>query len=126
VRRDGKWVFGAIEQGENKFDPIHVVMFVVADQTAETLLALITKHIQPGTTIYTDCRALYSTVQAEGYQHQTEFMAEDGTCINTIEGCWKHSKRLVGGGKNPKQIKEIKKIGSFFVNIKEFLKKEEG
>jgi transposase-like protein len=80
------------------------VLFVVADWTAETLLALITKHIWPGTTIYSDCWASYSTVQAEGYQHQTvnhsvEFMAEDGTCTNTIEGCWKHSKRLVSGGK---------------------------
>jgi transposase-like protein len=104
ARRDGKWVFGAIERRENKRDPINVVLFVVADRTAETLLSLINKHIEPGTTIYSDCWASYSNVQRQGYQHQTvnhsvEFRAEDGTCTNMIEGCWKHSKRLVGSGK---------------------------
>jgi len=65
----GVWVFGRIER--NSSAP-KCFFEVVADRSAETLIALIKKWILPGTTVASDCSKGYSSLEAEGYIHQTK------------------------------------------------------
>lgn len=55
--RDGQWVFGMIERGSNE-----VMMTVVADRTASTLIPIIQAHVRQGTTIFSDEWSAYSRI----------------------------------------------------------------
>ena len=57
------------------------------------LLPIITEHIAPGTTIYSDSYRPYDVLGQHGYVHSTvnhteTFVAPDGTCTNNIERIW--------------------------------------
>jgi len=93
-RVEGAWVFGGIEREsrESFFE-------VVADRSAETLIPIIQKYIEPGTTIISDCWKAYSSLSTIGYTHLTvnhskEFKnKETGAHTNSIESTW-HALKL--------------------------------
>ena len=88
IRGMDQWVFGMVERRRGIASVI-----AVDDRKAETLLPIIQEHVVPGTTIHSDEWAAYNRMHALGYHHRTvnhsqEFVAEDGTNTNTIEGLW--------------------------------------
>jgi len=94
-RVDGVWVFGGIERNSS---PPKCFFEVVPDRSAETLIALIKKWILPGTTVASDCWKGYSSLEAEGYVHQTvnhsiTFVSDSGVHTNTIESRWNSLKK---------------------------------
>lgn len=58
---DGEWVFGGLERGSKE-----VFMELVPDRSANTLLQIIKRKIEPGTTIMSDCWKAYNCLQNEG------------------------------------------------------------
>ena len=63
----------------------------------QTLLLIIQKFIQPGTTIISDCWKAYCNLEKHGYTHRTvnhsiEFVNDDGDSTNKMEGHWRHAK----------------------------------
>ena len=95
-RVDGVWVFGGIDR-ETK----ECFFKCVADRSADTLVEIIKENILPGTTIISDCWKAYSSLEKEGYKHQTvnhsvEFKnKETGACTNTIESTWRALKTFL-------------------------------
>ena len=90
---DGAWVFGGICR-ETK----ECFLEVVEDRSANTLIPILCKYVQPGTLVLSDCWKSYSKLSEEGYIHRTvnhsiEFVnSEDGTHTNTIESTWRAVK----------------------------------
>ena len=92
-RVDGIWVFGGVER-----DSGNCFFETVPDRKAETLLPIIKRWIQPGTTIYSDCWKAYDCLVSEGYVHGTvnhsiTFVSEYGVHTNNIESRWCAVKR---------------------------------
>lgn len=93
-RVDGVWVFGGIERESKK-----CFFEVVEDRSANTLIPIIKKFVEPGTIILSDCWKAYSSLKSEGYQHLTvnhsiEFKnKETGACTNLIESTWNAVKK---------------------------------
>jgi len=93
-RVEGQWVFGGIERDSC---PTKCFFVPVDDRSAATLIPIITKWILPETTIASDCWKAYSSLQAEGYIHETvnhklNFVSEAGTHTNNIESRWRALK----------------------------------
>jgi hypothetical protein len=96
ARREGQWVFGGVERGHVE----HMFLEVVPDRTKETLIALIFRHMELGTTNISDCWSAYDSVWLVqlGFQHMTvnhsRFFKDPitGAHINSIEGTWMHVK----------------------------------
>ncbi|GBN68320.1 hypothetical protein AVEN_95295-1 [Araneus ventricosus] len=88
-RVDGKWVFGGVERGSKRS-----FFCVVEDRTAETLIEITKKNVEPGTTVLSDCWASYNGLTAEGYVHHTVNHSKNfkdpvtGAHTNGIEGTW--------------------------------------
>lgn len=61
---DGQWVFGGIERETGR-----VFLEVVPGRSAEILVPIIKKWIEPGTTIISDCWKAYDCLQSQGFQH---------------------------------------------------------
>ena len=76
-------------------------MEIVAARDAATLLPIIQAHVNPGTTIYSDCWAAYNgisqIVSVSGHctvNHSVEFVTPSGVHTNHIEsGQCQHQKR---------------------------------
>lgn len=95
------WVFGMIERSSNT-----IIMYPVQDRTANTLLPLIQRHVEPGSTIYSDGWSAYMDLNSLGYNHFTVIhkysfkktykntLTEEIITVHTnrIEGAWKHAK----------------------------------
>ncbi|XP_014678517.1 PREDICTED: uncharacterized protein LOC106818313 [Priapulus caudatus] len=86
------WVFGIVERHTRK-----CVLYIMKDRKRTTLLPLIQRPVQDGSTIYSDEFARYKSLRRLGYDHQTvchktEFLSPDGVCTNTIEGLWSEAK----------------------------------
>lgn len=95
------WVFGMVERATNS-----LILYPVHDRRAKTLLPLIERHVQPGSTIYSDGWSAYCPLNEMGYRHftvlhkytfkkvyvnkETDEKVEVDT--NRIEGAWKHAK----------------------------------
>jgi transposase-like protein len=95
-RKHGKgeqWVFGGVERESGK-----TFLVPVQDRTADTLMALISDWIEPGTTVITDCSVAYRGLEAHGYAHETvpctiAFVNQQtGAHINTIQSTWHNVK----------------------------------
>ncbi len=76
--------------------------FVAADVKADTLRGLITEHVMPNTTVFTDDFRSYNGIGARGYTHRrinhSEKIYVNGDVhTNTIEGFWSLIKRGIGG-----------------------------
>ena len=71
---------------------------------SRTLLALIEKHVEPGTTIFTDCWRAYNGLTELGFPHYTvnhskHFVDPDtGTHTQMIESHWRALKRRITRG----------------------------
>ncbi|RWS18677.1 uncharacterized protein B4U80_08769 [Leptotrombidium deliense] len=93
---EGAWVFGGIERESGE-----IFMEVVEDRTKATLLPLIDKWIEKGTTIYSDQWSSYRTLSLRGYTHMTVNHKnyfkdpETGVHTNSIESIWSHAKASV-------------------------------
>jgi hypothetical protein len=62
----GQWVFGGVEResGKTFFVPF-------PDTTADTVMAVTSDWIEPGTTIISDCWAAYRDLHTHGYTQHT-------------------------------------------------------
>ena len=91
-RVEGQWVFGGIESDSRKS-----FLIAVERRDEDTLLPIIQKWIEPGTTIISDCWKAYCNLEKYGYIHKTvnhskEFVNDDSDCTNKIEGHWRQAK----------------------------------
>jgi len=107
-RIEGVWVFGGIERDTT---PVKCFSETVEDRSAATLIPVIKKWIEPGTTILSDCWKKYSSLEAEGYIHETinhsiEFVRGNGIHTNNIRSRWCALKKsLPQHGTNKKLFK---------------------
>jgi IS1 family transposase len=88
-RVDGVWIFGGIDKKTKQ-----CFFEVVSDRSAATLIPIIQKYVEPGTTIHSHYWKAYSSLEKKGYIHMTvnhsiEFKNEaTGACRNLIESTW--------------------------------------
>lgn len=90
-RVEGVWVFGGVEVTTER----RVFLRVVETRDENTLLETITRHVAPGSVIYSDCWRAYSNINIKlGFQHETvnhsRFFKDPITGVHTnmIEGTW--------------------------------------
>jgi len=83
-----------------------MIMYPVNDRSRSTLLPFIKRHVEPGSTIYSDGWSAYCDLNSEGYSHFTvlhkytfkSFYRNVGTGeiqevhINRVKGAWRHAK----------------------------------
>lgn len=88
-RVEGVWVLVGVERTPER----KVFLVAVPDRTADTLTAVISAHVRPGSIVLTDMWRGYSTLERDhGFQHRqvnhsVGFVNPiDGTCTNTAEG----------------------------------------
>ena len=95
------WIFGMVERESNK-----IILYPVSERSKEVLIPLITRHVETGSTIYSDGWSAYCDLNDIGYTHFTvlhkysftktyvnQATGEEITVhTNRIEGCWKHAK----------------------------------
>ena len=89
-------VFGMLERGGR------VVVKVVPNVSARTLLPMIQEHVLPGTTVYTDELGSYNRLSRLGYPHQSvrhraKQYVDGNAHINGLEGLWGNIKRSIDG-----------------------------
>ena len=88
---EGCWVFGGVERETGR-----VFMEVVVRRDANTLIPLLEKWVEKGTTVMSDCWKAYDKM--EGFVHMKVNHSlnfgdpETGTQTNTIESTWRHAK----------------------------------
>lgn len=95
---EGAWVVGGIERSiERKF-----FAEIVVKRDAETLLAVIERHVLPGSIVHTDCWKGYDQLARlfdldhHRVNHSKEYVNKiDGTHTNTIEAKWGALKRKI-------------------------------
>ncbi len=117
-----RWVFGMIQPstGYKKF-------FHVRNRSRATLLPIILQYIAPGAIVVSDCWLAYNTLSNYGYQHfevNHEFVFKcplTGYHTNTIESCWKHTKKstINDGGCDDDHLQlklDVHSFRSMFVN----------
>jgi transposase-like protein len=86
---EGCWVLGGVERTPER----KIFLVEVPDRKADTLLAVISKYVAEGSTVYTDCFSSYSSL-GELFEHQTVNHSANfrdpvtGCHTNTIEGTW--------------------------------------
>lgn len=94
-----------------------VIAEVVSSTKGSYLLPLIQKHVQPGSTIYSDGFGAYHHLRALGFQHrvvlhQYTFVSQFRVHTNGIESFWAYAKHLLQTRKGlayehyPQHIKE--------------------
>ena len=82
-------IFGIIDTVTKK-----CLIEIVPNCSKDELLPIIRKHIEPGSTIFTDGLSTYKCLDKEGYKHSAcnhsegEYVAPDGTNTNSIENLW--------------------------------------
>ena len=95
-RKHGKgeqWVFGGVERESGK-----TFLVPVQDRTADTLMAVISDWVEPGTTVVSDYSVAYRDLEAHGYTHETVHRTigfvdqQTGAHINTIHSTFGHVK----------------------------------
>ncbi|CAB9509178.1 Inherit from opiNOG: protein Hydra magnipapillata [Seminavis robusta] len=95
-RVKGSWVLGMVERTPDR----RMVLLVVDDRTKKTLEHAIKTFVHPGSIIHTDMWKGYIGLERLGYTHKTlchkyEFVAEDGTHTQTVEGNWTPIKKAI-------------------------------
>ena len=72
---------------------------VVPDVEANTLMPLISRRVEPGSTVFSDTWKSYTGIAAKGYVHRLvdhskeEYVNKEGNHINGLEGFWGYLKR---------------------------------
>jgi transposase-like protein len=88
-------VAGAIERGGK------VRATVVPDQARETLRGALTRHVESGSTVYTDAASAYTAIGKLGYDHEvvdhTVTYVNGRVHTNTMENFWSLLKRGLQG-----------------------------
>ena len=98
---DGVWVFGMVERGSGELR-LEVCPENRRDQS--TLLQLIQKNVEPGTTVMSDCWKGYNNLSSNGYVHLTvnhsKHFVDPATHAHTqqIESGWRALKRRLSRG----------------------------
>lgn len=96
-RVDGVWIVGGVERTTER----RCFALSVMDRTAETLRAIISSHVNPGSIVYTDMWRGYQDLESLGLIHQTVNHSEHfrdpvtGVHTNTVEGMWNGVKMNV-------------------------------
>lgn len=86
----GQWVFGAVERISRR-----IFVIPIKDRSAATLIAIIQKHIAPGTIIHSDCWKGYSSLNELNYTHRTVNHSQNfvnpvtGVHTQNIERLWR-------------------------------------
>ena len=93
---EGQWVFG----GRETNDRSKMFMVPVADRTAATLISIIERWIERGSTIVSDCWKPYDRLGQIGYTHLTvnhsvTFKNSETGAHTNIECEWLHAKRCM-------------------------------
>lgn len=88
-----RWVLGILDTTSRK----GIIKFV-DDRTTDTLIPIIQKHVIQGSEIWSDGWRAYNALGQLGYTHRvvnhnTEFVAADGTCTNAVESYWAQLKK---------------------------------
>uniref|UniRef100_A0A8D8QFD7 ISXO2-like transposase domain-containing protein n=1 Tax=Cacopsylla melanoneura TaxID=428564 RepID=A0A8D8QFD7_9HEMI len=83
-----RWVFGMIDTTSRR----GMIQFV-EERNADTLIALIQKHVIPGSTIRLYSWRPYSRLKDLGYEHYINHSVEDGTCTYHVESYWAKLKK---------------------------------
>jgi transposase-like protein len=99
-KRTTRWIFGGIERESRK-----CFLELVPDRTAETLIPIIKKWIEPGTFIMSDGWQSYNSIKNidQGIYshavvvHQENFVQPANTGVHTqnIESLWGRVKRMI-------------------------------
>lgn len=97
------WVFGIVEEQSQR-----CVFWCVNNRVRQTLFNLICLHAAPGCIIKSDQWAAYATLNQEGFDHRTvnhsrNFVAEDGTNTQMIEGAWSQLKTRISARRGTRQ-----------------------
>ena len=91
------WVFGMVERTSN-----NIILYPVKDRSEATLI--VERHVQPGSSIYSDGWSAYCDLNNKGYRHFTvlhkyafkkvDVNEEEEVTVhtNSIKGAWKHAK----------------------------------
>jgi len=93
-RVEGVWVVGGVERAPERL----MLAVSVQDRSAETLRAIIQRHVLPGTIVRTDLWRGYRALDDFGMEHQTVNHTDHfvdpvtGVHTNTIEGTWNGMK----------------------------------
>ena len=96
-----RWLFGIINKDDHK-----AYVEFVRKRDFLNIIPLITRHIEPGTTIHSDGAKVYKALDTMNYTHKTVIHKEnyvnpiDGTHTNWIENFWsnlKYKLKLVKG-----------------------------
>lgn len=77
-----------------------VIVKVVPDRRRQTLIPMIQKYVEVGSTVYTDGYAGYRSLKDLGYEHDwvehtTQQWTNGDVHTNSIEGFWSHFKKSV-------------------------------
>jgi transposase-like protein len=100
---DGAWVVGGVERTSER----NVFVEIVEDRSSETLLGVLSRHVRPGSVVYSDMWRGYSRVSSDttdgglGFEHMTVNHSEGfineqtGVHTNFIEGTWNGIKMKV-------------------------------
>lgn len=89
-------VLGAVERGGK------VRAAVAPDRKTTTVLPLVTQHIMPHATVFTDEAPVYKRLKKQGYEHHrinhsAKVYVEGNVHTNTIEGFWSLLKNGIRG-----------------------------
>ena len=97
------WVVGLVERGTGK-----IILYPVEKRDSATLESIITRHVKPGSTIFTDGWSAYRRLNFLGYRHFSVIHKETYKSVyrnvndpnelvsvdtNLIEGSWQHVKQ---------------------------------
>jgi hypothetical protein len=70
-----QWVFGSVDASPGK-----TLLVPVPDRTADTLMAVISYWIEPGTTVISDCCGSYSNLEEQVYTHTPHRQPQRRVC----------------------------------------------
>lgn len=84
----------------DKLRVVETRFFVVSARSSAVLLPFIFANVAQGATVMSDKWKAYHNLSKHGFQHTTvnhklQFIAEDGTTTQGIEGQWAHAKLQV-------------------------------
>jgi len=107
---EGSWILGMIHRGHSANYRLEICPDNKRDK--DTLLALIKKHVAPGTEIHTDCWKGYIDLDKHGYVHKTVNHSENfvdpetGAHTQNIESSWRWMRRHLSRGAHQENIAE--------------------
>ncbi|NVM36891.1 MAG: IS1595 family transposase [Candidatus Lokiarchaeota archaeon] len=112
---DGKSiVFGMMEKDGD------IMTKIVDDVKAKTLQPIIESNVEKGSEIQSDELRSYKSLNKKGFKHKTvnhgqkEYVAKDGTTVNSLEGFWSRLKLSIKGTHIHVSKKHLAKYASEF------------